>query len=228
MNKNNVTSLVLFVAIGVLYVLHFSGTNGTSAVDSSTVIKDEIQEDLSVPLEETSIIELTDSTKSSAIKKAVSSKVGYFKIKKLVESSSYLNLRTKNLIEKKERLYRSFATKEQAFNKMREDKQKELADYDKKGILVQSHYEQAQREVMERQQMLQAEFEKEEKAMAAQEQKFTTERDNIIFSALQTLNETAGWDYVLVDNPEIRLVIPFNEKNDITKSLAVIINQKHK
>ena len=226
MNKSNITSAVLFVAIGVLYVLHFSGTSGATAVDSS---EKEVTEDLIVPsLDETSVIELSDSAEASGIKTASSSKVGYFRIEVLVGSSSYLSLRTKNLIAKKERLYKSFANKEQEFNKMREDKQKELAEYEKKGILVQSHYDQAQREVMERQQMLQAEFEKEEKAMTALEQRFTAERDEIIFSALQTLNETAGWDYVLVDNPEIRLVIPFNEKNDITRDLAHIINQKHK
>lgn len=217
MNKNNIVNIGLGIAVVVLYVLHFN-SNGSSV---NTVEETDTQE---VVVEESVA---TVDTASVEVKEAVASKVAFFNLEGLVTSCSYLNLRTQSLMNKERRLYESFDAKEKEFQKWYMNKQKELAEYDQKKMLVQSHLDQAQREGAEKQQMLQVEVEKEKQNLMEEKQRFGIERDKIIFEAMSDLNKEAAWDYVLVDNAELRLVIPFNEGNNVTKNLASIINKKY-
>lgn len=229
MNKSSILNGVLVVAVVVLYILHFTGneTNNSTINNDSEEVTLEDEQSVTPDLETETVIELSDSVKSDLVK-ASSSKVAYFDLQILVEKCSYLKLKTEALMKKEERLYNLAAEKENQFKKWYEQKQMELADYDKKKMLVQAHIDQAQREGAEKQQALQIEMQREEKSMMEEKQKFLVERDEIIYNAVKSLNEKAGWDYVLVDNPEIRIVVPFNEKNNITNNLADIINKKHK
>ena len=222
-NKNSALNIVLVVAVVVLYIMHFKG--GESANDSE--VKLENQESSVADVATETANDVSD-TASSDLVVASSSKVAYFDLQILVEKCSYLKLKTEQLIKKEERLYNSAAQKEQEFKQWYEKKQVELAEYDQKKMLVQSHLDQAQRQSAEKQQALQIEMQKEEKSLVEEKQRFLLERDDIISKAIEQLNKKAGWDYVLVDNPEIRIVVPFNKKNDITGNLADIINKKHK
>lgn len=224
MNKISPLNIVLLLAVLVLYILHFTaGDTPAKVVETAPTVSN----DSTPNLEETPVLALND-TGSSEIVQASSSKVGYFSLTDLVMKCSYLKLKTENLMKKEERLYQSFANKEEEFKKWYAAKQQELADYNNKKMLVQAHIEQAQREGQEKQQALQMELQKEEKSLMDEKQKFMLERDDIIYKAVKSLNEKAGWDYILVDNPEIRLVVPFNKKNNITDNLADIINKSHK
>lgn len=224
MNKSNALSGVLLVAVVVLYILHFS-SDKVEVLASEDVNQEDTSKTLN--LDSTNIIALSD-TGTSAIKTASSSKVAYFNLEDLVGKCSYLKLKTEGLIRKEERLYKSFASKEQEFKNWYAKKQQQLQEMDQKKILVQSHLEQAQMEGAKKQQDLQLQLQKEEKTLLEEKQRFLVERDEVIYNAVKKLNEKAGWDYVLVDNPEIRIVVPFNEKNNITDNLADIINKKHK
>jgi hypothetical protein len=220
-NKNSLVNIGLGIAVLVLYVLHFN--SNSSAENIEEVVETEGIENV-VATEEAS--ETTDSN-SVAVKEAVASKVAYFNLEELVASCSYLNLKTQAMMNKERRLYSSFERKEKEFQQWYLAKQQELAEYDKKKMLVQSHLDQAQREGAEKQQMLQVELEKEKQNLMEEKQRFAVERDKIIFDAMADLNKEAAWDYVLVDNAELRLVIPFNEDNNVTKNLATIINKKY-
>jgi hypothetical protein len=219
-NKNSLVNIVLGVAVVVLYVLHFN---------SNTTVEEPAEE---VQTEEVAGVVSADTiptgdTSSVAVKEAVASKVAYFNLEELVASCTYLKQRTQAMINKEQRLYQSFAAKEKEFQTWYESKQMELLDYKNKGMLVQAHMEDAQRQGAEKQQTLQVELEREKQNLMQQKQQFGIERDKIIFDAMAELNKKAAWDYVLVDNAELRLVIPFNEDNNVTKNLASIINKKH-
>lgn len=221
MNKNNLLNIILLVAVGILYVLHFTGNSSTEqeqSIEDATVLE-------TAAMDQDPTEEPLDSGVVAA-KPASASKVAYFNLENLVASCSYLKLKTEALIDKERRLYQSFDAKEKEFQKWYADKQAELAEYDKKKMLVQSHLDQAQREGAEKQQALQIQIEKEKQVLMQEKQKFGLEREEIIYEAIQTLNANAGWDYVLVDNSELRLVIPFNEENNVTENLAGIINKR--
>lgn len=221
MNKNSLVNIGLGIAVLVLYVLHFNSSSPAENIEK--IVETEEIENV-VATEEA--VETNDSN-SVAVKEAVASKVAYFNLEKLVASCSYLKLKTQAMISKERRLYESFERKEKEFQQWYLAKQQELAEYDKKKMLVQSHLDQAQREGAEKQQMLQVELEKEKQSLMEEKQRFAVERDKIIFDAMADLNKEASWDYVLVDNAELRLVIPFNEDNNVTKNLATIINKKY-
>ena len=221
MNKNSLVNIGLGIAVLVLYVLHFNSTPSTE-----NITKGADTEEIEQVVAEEAAVEVHDSN-AVAVKEAVASKVAYFNLEELVASCSYLKLKTQSMINKERRLYESFETKEKEFQQWYAAKQQELAEYDKKKMLVQSHLDQAQREGAEKQQMLQVELEKEKQSLMEEKQRFAIERDKIIFDAMADMNKEAAWDYVLVDNAELRLVIPFNEDNNVTKKLATIINKKY-
>jgi outer membrane protein len=218
-NKSNVINGVLGIAVVVLYVLHFIGNKS-----QDDLVQDQKQEQ-ELLVDEKPVL-INDSS-SVGFKEAVPSKVAYFNLESLVSSCSYLNLKTQALIEKEKRLYASFETKEKEFQQWYMTKQQELAEYEKKKMLVQSHLDQAQREGAEKQQMLQVQLEKEKQGLLEEKQRFSIERDNVIFEAMSELNKESAWDYVLVDNSELRLVIPFNQSNNVTENLANIINKRY-
>jgi hypothetical protein len=216
-NKNSLVNILLGVAVLVLYILHFN--SGTPI----EVLEEEVVTEEVVLADSTS----TTDTSSVEVKEAVASKVAYFNLEELVATCSYLNLKTKALINKERRLYESLGAKEREFQKWYQSKQLELAEYDKKKMLVQAHLDAAQRQGAEKQQQLQMEMEKAKQSLMEEKQRFGIERDKVIYEAMADLNKEAAWDYVLVDNSELRLVIPFNENNNVTKNLASIINKKY-
>ena len=212
------------IAILILFILQFKSKSNSNLEEEI-----EVSDTTVVPnLEKESVITFTDSVKPSSVTQASSSKVGYFNLEDLVESCSYLKRKTDAIMNKEKQLYKSFENKEREFKQWYENKQGELAEYDKKKMLVQSHLDQAQQEAAEKQQRLQTELQAEEKELVAQKEKFMEERDEIIFAAVNHLNTVAGWDYVLVDNSELRLVVPLNKKNEITTDISKIINKKYK
>ena len=81
---------------------------------------------------------------------------------------------------------------------------------------------------MEKQQNMQQDLQREEMRLNERKQAFLQERDKVIFDAVKSLNEVLKLDYVLVDNMDIRLVVPLSERNDITKDLAKLINKNFK
>ena len=203
----------------VLFVLHFSG-------NSSDQKGSEIEEGDSTS---TAIIGLTEDTTAGAeVALASTSKLAYFQLDVLGEKCPYLKRKMDALINKEEALYGSAEAKQRELEKWYMNKQQELEEYDKKKMLVPVLVEQAQMEFAKKQQDMQLELQREEKSLVKAKEDYLRERAGIITEAVEKLNEKAGWDYVLVDNPEIRIVIPFNEKNNITVNLANIINQKHK
>jgi phage anti-repressor protein len=218
-NKNNLVNIGLAIAVAVLYILHFGSVNSSESI-SEELDSGEVSQDIAA----SSLV--VQDTGSVVIKEAVASKVAYFNLEELVATCSYLKLKTEEMINKERRLYQSFDAKEKEFQTWYMNKQQELEDYKNKGMLVQSHMEQAQRQGQEKQQALQIEVEKEKQILMEEKQRFGIERDKIIFEAMSDLNKEAAWDYVLVDNAELRLVIPFNEANNVTKNLASIINKK--
>lgn len=219
MNKNTLFNIGLSAAVVVLFVLHFSSGSTASSTESS----EEVSEDSST----TDIIGLED-TASLNVSLASTSKLAYFQLEELGESCPYLKRKMDNLIQKEEGLYQSAENKQRELEKWYMAKQNELAEYEKKKMLVPALVEQAQMEFQKKQQDLQMELQREEKTLVKAKEDYLRERATIITDAVEKLNEKAGWDYVLVDNPEIRIVIPFNEKNNITKNLASIINKKYK
>ena len=219
MNKNTLFNIVLSAAVVVLFVLHFSS--------GSTTTSSEPTEEVSVDSTTTEIVGLED-TSGIDFNVASTSKLAYFQLEVLVEKSPYLKRKMDNLIQKEEGLYQSAENKQRELEKWYMAKQNELAEYEKKKMLVPALVEQAQMEFQKKQQDLQMELQREEKTLVKAKEDYLRERATIITDAVEKLNEKAGWDYVLVDNPEIRIVIPFNEKNNITKNLASIINKKYK
>jgi hypothetical protein len=222
MNKNSLVNVGLGIAVLILYVLHFNSTDPSENGDVEAEIENV----------DTNVVALEDSisstdTSSVEVKAAIASKVAYFNLESLVMTCSYLKLKTQDLVNKERRLYQSIETKGKDFEQWYNRKQQELAEYDKKKMLVQSHLDQAQRAAAEKQQLLQMEVEKDKQSLMMEKQRFAIERDGIIFEAMTDLNKEAAWDYVLVDNSELRLVIPFNEANNVTKNLASIINKKY-
>jgi hypothetical protein len=216
-NKNSLVNIVLGIAVVVLYILHFNSVGPVEEVKEEIVAEEVVLADT---------ISTTD-TSSVEIKEAVASKVAYFNLEELVSTCSYLSLKTKALMNKERRLYESMGSKEREFQTWYQSKQLELAEYDKKKMLVQAHVDAAQRQGAEKQQQLQMEMEKAKQTLMEEKQRFGIERDKVIFEAMADLNKEAAWDYVLVDNSELRLVIPFNENNNVTKNLASIINKKY-
>lgn len=213
MNKNSIVNIGLGIAVLVLYILHFNSSNTAEIVVEDQLVK-----------EDTVAFEIDDSLE---VKEAVASKVAYFNLEDLVASCGYLNRKTQAMMEKERRLYASTEAKGREFDQWQQNKQRELEGYREKGMLVQSHVESAQRQGMEKQQQLQLELKREEQNLMEENQKFAMERDKIISDAMTELNKKAGWDYVLVDNHQMRLVIPFNEENNVTENLASIINKKY-
>lgn len=225
MNKNFIFNIVLALAVLILFILQFRSKSNSSEAATETAAADT---SATPNLEKETVITFSDSIKPSSVTQATSSKVGYFNLEDLVEACPYLNRKTQGLVNKEKQFYSSYQNKEKEFMQWYEGKQSELAEYDKKKMLVQSHLDQAQKEAADKQQRLQMELQNEEKSIMGEKEKFLEERDEIIFAAVNHLNKAAGWDYVLVDNSEIRLVVPLNEKNNITKDIAKIINNKYK
>lgn len=220
MNKQSILNLGLGAAVVVLFVLHFSGGKGKVEAE---VISEASSSDSAT------IVGLTDdSTNSGEVALASTSKLAYFQLDVLGEKCPYLKRKMDALISKEEALYGSAEAKQRELEKWYMNKQQELEEYDKKKMLVPALVEQAQMEFAKKQQEMQVELQREEKSLVKAKEDYLRERAGIITEAVEKLNEKAGWDYVLVDNPEVRIVIPFNEKNNITGNLAKIINQKHK
>lgn len=229
MNKNTLFNFVLALAVIILFILNFNKQDKVKSV--KPVDKDLVSDVDSVNDELNQVIDLTDDTtltEDSKEIKIAGSRVGYFVLEELIASSPFLNRKTQEVINQEKNLYESAKNKEDELISYQSRKQKELEELDRKSMLSQTMVESAQRELMEKQQKMQLDLQNSEKQLTIKKQEFVSERDKIIFDAVKELNKKLDLDYVLIDNLELRLVVPLNERNNITKELAKVINKKYK
>ncbi len=219
MNKQQIFNIVLALGLIVSLTLNIS-SKSTSKSESSENTQDSIPSSGIIPLPKDSIE--TAAGTSEAVK------VGYFVLEELVKTSPYLNRKTQELIDMERKLYQSAQNKERELMEYQKRKSKELEELNSKNLLSQTFYEGAQRDLMEKQQNMQQDLQREEMRLNERKQAFLQERDKVIFDAVKSLNEVLKLDYVLVDNMDIRLVVPLSERNDITKDLAKLINKNFK
>ncbi len=219
MNKQQIFNIVLALGLIVSLALNIS-SKSTGKSDTTENTKDSIPSSGIIPLPKDSIE--TAAGTSEAVK------VGYFVLEELVKTSPYLNRKTQELIEMERKLYQSAQNKERELMEYQKRKSKELEELNSKNLLSQTFYEGAQRDLMEKQQNMQQDLQREEMRLNERKQAFLQERDKVIFDAVKSLNEVLKLDYVLVDNMDIRLVVPLSERNDITKDLAKLINKNFK
>lgn len=219
MSKQKIFNIVITLGLILSFVLNFTEKKSTTS-NIEGIQQDSIPSNGIIPLPKDSL-ETTAGT-SEAVK------VGYFVLEELVKKSPYLNRKTNDLIEMERRLYQSAQSKEKELLDYQKKKSKELEELNSKNLLSQSFYESAQRDLMEKQQNMQQDLQREELRLNERKQEFLQERDKIIFDAVKSLNEVLKLDYVLVDNMDIRLVVPLSDRNDITKDLAKLINKNFK
>lgn len=219
MNKQQIFNIILALGLFVSLALNF-GSKSSGNSQSTENTQDSIPSNGIIPLPKDSIE--TAAGTSEAVK------VGYFVLEELVKTSPYLNRKTQELIEMERKLYQSAQNKERELMEYQKKKSKELEELNSKNLLSQTFYEGAQRDLMEKQQNMQQDLQREEMRLNERKQAFLQERDKVIFDAVKSLNEVLKLDYVLVDNNEIRLVVPLSDRNDITKDLAKLINKNFK
>lgn len=229
MNKNTLFNFVLALAVIILFILNFNKQDKVKSV--KPVDKDLISETDSTNNELSQVIDLTDDSTvvdNSKEIKIAGSRVGYFVLEELIASTPFLNRKTQDIINQDNRLIESAKNKEDELISYQARKQKELEELRVKNMLSQTMVESAQGELMEKQRAMQIELQNTEQQLTIKKQEFVNERDKIIFDAVKELNKKLDLDYVLIDNLELRLVVPLNERNNITKELAKVINKKYK
>lgn len=216
MNKQNLFSSVLAVAVVALFILHFTN-NGTptDSADDQVEMEDTIPQEAEVPQVDTA---------AQAASKA--SSIAFFNARALVEKCPKLNAKQKMLQQRSDRLLSKRDQKMREYEMWTVSKQKELQEYQRKGMLVPAHEEKAMQEGYAMQQAIAAELQQDEEALVKLKNSVLTEQTEAIEKAVETLNAVQQWDYILVDTEELRVVIPFNEDNDLTEDLAKIINGK--
>lgn len=223
MNKNSIFNIVLGVAVVILFILHFSKP---SSPEEETV-ESIVQED-SIKVDIPQVVNLSDSIGIDSLKLKESVKIGYFQLEDLVQKCPYLKSKTQDIIQSEQRLMQSLRSKEEEFYNFQLKKEKEMQDLDRKQLLSPQIAQSIQQEVMGKQQEMQRNLANEEQKLGKRKESFVVERDKIIFEAVKKLNEVMALDYVLVDNLELRLVVPLNDKNNITQELSQIINKNYK
>lgn len=226
MNKNSIFNVVLGIAVVILFILHFSSAPKPEPQEDEDQ-NVEVKED-STKASDLEIVQLSDSIGIDSLKLKESVKIGYFQLENLVQKCPYLKSRTQEIMQSEQRLMQSFRSKEEELYNFQKKKEKELQDLERKQLLSPQIAQSMQREVMEKQQMMQQNLANEEQKMGKRKEAFVVERDKIIFEAIQKLNEVMDLDYVLIDNLELRLVVPLNDRNNITEELSQIINKNYK
>lgn len=216
MNKQSIFNVILAIGLLLSISLNFMGKK-----DGDKGVKK--------PSGETKL--LTDDaigdSLTSVLQKADHAKLGYFSMEELVMGVPYLKRQAEALVEMEDNLYQNAQGKERELYDFQQRKQKELEELQRKNLLNQSYVENAERELVNKQQQMQATLRKDEERLTQRKMEVLKERNDLIFKTIKELNEVLDFDYILVDNLELRMVVPLNEKYNITKLLAESIQKKH-
>ena len=228
--KNNIVTLVLFLGLIILYILHFTSNSSDNTSEVNPQLSDPLIADSSLVDSSATLISLSDSSFLDSLEIASFSKVGYLSIEKVVFMCPALKKDQDEIV----RIQKSISEREVKIktnlNQLLMKKQEEGKELHEKGLLTQSGQQRLEKEAYEAQ--MEAEIKmknltKEFQISKNLEAKFAKRLDEIIGKGLKEINKKLELDYILIEKGELNTVYALNQKNDITEVMIKIINSQN-
>ena len=228
--KNNIATVVLFLGLIVLYILHFTSNSSDNISEVTPQLSDSLIADSSLVDSSATFVNLSDSNFLDSLEIASFSKVGYLSIEKVVFMCPALKKDQDEIV----RIQKSISEREVKIktnlNQLLMKKQEEGKELHEKGLLTQSGQQRLEKEAYEAQ--MEAEIKmknltKEFQISKKLEAKFAKRLDEIIGKGLKEINKKLELDYILIEKGELNTVYALNQKNDITEVMIKIINSQN-
>lgn len=228
--KNNIVTLVLFLGLIILYILHFTSNSSDNTSEVNPQLSDSLIADSSLVDSSATLISLSDSNFLDSLEIASYSKVGYLSIEKVVFMCPTLKKDQDKII----RIQKSISEREVKIktnlNQLLMKKQGEGKELHEKGLLTQSGQQRLEKEAYDAQMEAERKMKdltKEFQISKKLEAKFAKRLDEIIGNGLKEINKKLELDYILIEKGELNTVYALNQKNDITEVMIKIINSQN-
>ena len=223
--KNKLATVILAIAVIVLYILQFSSGNSLDKINTDKLESIESEgKDTS-----TLLMSTNDTLSLDSLKEADFSRIGFINMFQVVDECPTLKKDIQLLEQKQISLQKKEAQIYKEFETYRTKKEQDLKTMQEKGLLDQMTYQ------MELKQMQQKQAEAEQKVLQLKPKaenlqksqlKITQKRNDIVQKALDKINKTLQLDFVLVQDGMNTSVFPLNAKNDITNQIISVVNNQ--
>ncbi len=223
--KNKLATVILAIAVIVLYILQFSSGNSLDKINTDKLESIESEgKDTS-----TLLMSTNDTLSIDSLKEADFSRIGFINMFQVVDECPTLKKDIQLLEQKQISLQKKEAQIYKDFETYRTKKEQDLKTMQEKGLLDQMTYQ------MELKQMQQKQAEAEQKVLQLKPKaenlqksqlKITQKRNDIVQKALDKINTKLQLDFVLVQDGMNTSVFPLNAKNDITNQIISVVNNQ--
>jgi Skp family chaperone for outer membrane proteins len=223
--KNKLATVILAIAVIVLYILQFSSGNSLDKINTDKLESIESEgKDTS-----TLLMSTNDTLSIDSLKEADFSRIGFINMFQVVDECPTLKKDIQLLEQKQISLQKKEAQIYKEFETYRTKKEQDLKTMQEKGLLDQMTYQ------MELKQMQQKQAEAEQKVLQLKPKaenlqksqlKITQKRNDIVQKALDKINKKLQLDFVLVQDGMNTSVFPLNAKNDITNQIISVVNNQ--